>query len=97
MKRLLLSLLIALTAVPTFAADPPKTVVLPSQMVSDVFQYLASRPYSEVATILDGVKACIQIQVPDAKGAIVDRGQCPPVTEALRAEKSSAPAELPKP
>lgn len=77
-----LALLLALLATPALAAEPA-TIILPTPIVSALAQYLAQRPYSEVAQIIGAMQACIAAQVPDAHGAIVSHGECPAVTAAL--------------
>lgn len=78
---LLLSLL---PAVALAQPKAPPTIVLPTDVVATIGRYLETRPYSEVGDMVNELRACLSAQIPDATGAITDKGQCPPVTKALK-------------
>lgn len=76
-----LALIFILCAAPALAAEPT-SLVLPVPLVARTVQYLASRPYSEVASMIGEVQACGAEQVPNANGAIISRGDCPGISPA---------------
>jgi len=90
MKRAILAL--SLLATPALAADPP-TLILPTPVVSAVAQYLAQRPYAEVAQIMGALQQCVAVQTPDAQGRIVSHGECPAVTAALHPKEPEPAAK----
>ena len=83
MKRIILAL--SMLAAPALAAEPP-TLILPTPVVAAIAQYLAQRPYADVAQIIGQIQQCIAVQVPNAQGATAERGECPAVTAALHPE-----------
>lgn len=85
MKRLVSAFLLLAVSSPAFAADPP-TVIMPSPVIGAVEQYLAQRPYADVAQILGAIQGCLSVQVPNDKGITVSHGECPAVTAALDAQ-----------
>lgn len=91
-KLLLAILLVGMTSVGVMAQpaspEPPKTVVLPTTTVNGILQYLSSKPYGETSTLIQNLLGCVDVQVPQNGGIIMNHGQCPPVTEALNAHKA---------
>ena len=89
MKRIVLAL--SLLTTPALAAELP-TLILPTPVVSAIAQYLAQRPYAEVAQIIGALQQCVAVQTPNAQGSVVSHGECPAVTVALHPSK---PADEP--
>ena len=91
-----LAALLSLLAGPALAGEP-STIILPSSLVVAIGDYLRTKPYSEVSNIIDAMKECVQVQIPNAQGAIVSHGQCPVVTAAMQPKTSpetqSSPAK----
>ena len=91
----------ALAASAAIAARPneadPTVIQLPSSVVSSVLVYLNARPYQEVASIINNMQRCIQDQVPDANGAVVEHGGCPEIAANLRRLKAPPPKLEPSP
>lgn len=85
-----LAFALALLTTPALAAEPA-TIILPTPVVSAIAQYLAQRPYGEVAQMIGAMQACVAVQVPDAHGAIVSHGECPAVTQALAKDSPPKP------
>ena len=88
-RRLVLCLSL-LAAYPAFAKQPP-TVELPGQIVAQMRAILGEMPHDKVAGLVNAIDACISVQVPNDDGAIVDRGQCPPVSQARQARDGTHP------
>lgn len=74
----------AATAQPRPPDTPPATVELPTDLATALRQYLGRQPHDDVVTLINGMTACFQAQIPQG-GAIQDRGQCPAVTAARAA------------
>lgn len=90
-QAILAALATAAFATPTLAAEPA-TIILPTPVVSALAQYLAQRPYGEVAQMIGQMQQCVAVQVPNAQGAIVSHGECPAVTQAEQ-ERDAAQAK----
>lgn len=73
------------------APEAPASLVLPTNLVSVIRNYLGRQPHDDVQALVAGLVACVQVQVA-ANGAIGDRGQCPAVTAALAARAPLAPS-----
>lgn len=66
----------------------PETLVLPTPLVTGLLQYLAQHPYAEVAGLVDAVKSCVKVQVPNENGATIRMaGECPGVEGPAAAKK----------
>ncbi len=93
--------LVAVVASAVVAARPaePTSVVLPALTVTTLMQYLATRPYQEVAGIMSDLQRCLRDQVADDKGVVAERGNCPEIAVSLRQMKVPLVATLtpPKP
>jgi hypothetical protein len=76
------------------AADTP-VIVLPTDAMAGVLNYLSNRPYREVAPIIAGVQRCLQDQLPDDKGAVTAKGACPELTLPLHRLNTPLPHEPP--
>ena len=78
-----------LTATPALAAEPA-TFVLPISLVNEMANYLATKPFADVASMLIQLRQCVAAQMPNAQGVIVSQeGQC----DAVRAALASAPGQ----
>lgn len=65
-------------------ADDPATIELPTPLVGQILNYLVTRPYSDVAAMIDGARGCVMIQTANKSGVAVDQGQCPAVSATIR-------------
>jgi hypothetical protein len=90
MKKILLPLL--LIASPVMAQGVPKTLTLPTDLVTQIVKYLGARPFEEVQPLMSAIQGCAQVQIPSQGGAIVSHGQCSEVTEYLAARNPPASA-----
>lgn len=93
------ALWVAVLASPAVAApqiQEPPAVLVPSTTVTAVLQYLNTRPYQEVAGIIQGFQRCLQDQLPDDKGIIAERGQCPEISPGLAQLKQPLSPKPPK-
>jgi hypothetical protein len=77
------------------APAQPEVVVLPSSAVLGMLNYMASRPYQEVAAAIGAVQRCLQDQVPDDKGNLIAHGACPEITASIRRLNAPMPHEPP--
>lgn len=95
--RFALTLLVVVLLAPLIAnaADAPTTLLLPTELVAGLRQYLGTRPYDEVNQMVNGLINCIRVQVPDAHGVITDRGECPAVSTAVAAHQVKPEASKP--
>jgi hypothetical protein len=87
--------IIASAAVSARPAEPV-AVVLPAPVMSGVLQYLSNRPYQEVAGLISSLQRCLQDQVPDEKGIVAERGNCPEIAVDLRQMKTPLSQQPPK-
>jgi hypothetical protein len=75
---------VAIAAAVSARSAEPTAIVLPTSTVTNLMQYLNSRPYQEVAGIVNDMQRCLQDQLSDAKGLTAERGNCPELGTALR-------------
>lgn len=85
MRRMIFAFLLLATPA---AAEEPVTLILPTAVVTSMAQYLAQRPYAEVAQMIATLQGCVSAQVPNAQGSIVSHGECQAVTAALQKSDS---------
>lgn len=78
----------------TWAVDS-NIVMLPDDAVANALNYLANRPYREVAPIIAGLQRCLQDQIPDDRGMVAAKGACPEMTLPLRRLNTPLPHEPP--
>ena len=91
--KLLPAIVLLVSTTTAFAADPP-TLVLPTPLVNELATYLASKPYVEVAGLINSLRQCVAIQLPNAQGATMSQaGQCDAVRDVLN--KPAATPEKP--
>lgn len=90
-------LLAALLAIPGAAqAQQPQqaqALLMPVATLDAVVNYLQTKPYAEVAPIIGAITACASVQVPQ-NGTLVDRGQCPVVSQARQQQDAEKAAEI---
>lgn len=95
------TVLIALAAVAASAAvaarpAEPDAIILPAPVVATLLQYLNNRPYQDVAGLMGGLQRCLQDQVPDDKGTVAERGNCPEIAVPLRQIKIPLSRAMPR-
>lgn len=88
---------LAASALVTARPAEPGTILLPAPVVTSLLQYLYNRPYQEVAGLMGSLQRCLQDQVPDEKGIIAERGNCPEIGKGLRQLKIPLTENPPKP
>lgn len=73
------------------------TLEMPANTMLEILNYLGARPYAEVHAMIETLQACASVQAPGPDGVIVDRGQCPMVSQAIHERAAKAmPAPAPK-
>lgn len=77
-----------LIAVPAFAAEPPATILLPSNVVLALRQYLGARPFDETSKLIEAIEGCVQAQTPH-NGSFVSHGECKAVTDEMAEQRKA--------
>lgn len=72
-----------LLSVSAFAAEPPKTIELPTALIQRVMQSLVIEEGATSSALLRAINDCVQVQVAPRDKTQPDR--CPAVTEAIAA------------
>lgn len=88
MRRIALALLLLAPVAVRADEDGPRTAILPSSVIMQVRNYLGSQPHDQVAGLINAITLCVQPQIPQ-NGATTDRGQCPDVTKAIKAQEEA--------
>lgn len=60
----------------------PRTLMMPSALLTEIRKYLDSRPYGEVAGLVGAMENCARLQMTNGPVA-VSRGECPEVATAM--------------
>jgi len=92
MRVLKLILPLMVLAGPALAQGVPKTLTLPTDLVTQIVKYLGARPFEEVQPLMVALQGCASVQIPQG-GAVISHGQCPEVTEFLAA-RNAPPASV---
>jgi hypothetical protein len=89
-KHLILAAVLCVAvAMPALAKDPD-TILMPSQFIVALRNYLIQRPYQEVAPLVSAIEECTRVQVPDDSGVTRSRGECRVVTDDMSARAVAA-------